>query len=139
MKYNLFLATITIVAILFLVGLVVFGVILPEKIVTVSEVTLYDFAPIKRINFSAIGKVVEIEEEKLTIEYLGETLSMNLAKEVKIMIFFIPEIKEGTSQPEFTEPESGSLDDVKIDVNVNIFGTQEKDGTLIAENITIER
>lgn len=132
------------VAALILLALVVVIVIQKqnETVVPVQGSSLYDFAPVEKVTFNAVGKVTEVNKETKTIsiERLGETLSMSLSEEARVMIFTIPAISDNADlEPQMVEPELGSLDDIQIDANASVFGTQTKDGSLIVENITIER
>jgi len=143
MKFPLFLIVISFIAGIFLGGLVVFVITSQEKVekvVTVPEtVTLYEFAPIERVHFNARGKVVEIDEEKITIERLEETLSMKLAEDVRVMIISFPEEPEEIEEGVLIEPKTGSLEDIEVGIEVSSFGTQKEDGSLAVDTITIER
>ena len=143
MKFPLFLIVISFIIGIFLGGLVVFVITSQKKVkevVTVPEaVTLYEFAPIERVHFNARGKVVEIDEEKITIEQLEETLSMKLAEDVRVIIVSFPEKPEEMEEGVLVEPETGSLEDIEVGIEVSSFGTQEEDGSLVVNTITIER
>ena len=142
MKSPLFLIVISLIVGIFLGGVVIFGLTSQEKVekvekvVTVPATTLYEFAPIERVHFNARGKVVEIDEEKITIERLEETLLMSLAEDVRVMIFSFPEeMEEGVP----IEPKTGSLEDIEVGIEVSSFGIQKEDGSLAVDTITIER
>lgn len=143
MKFPLFLIVISFIAGIFLGGLVVFVITYQEKVeevVTVpGAVALYEFAPIERVHFNARGKVVEIDEEKITIERLEETLSMKLAEDVRVMIISFPEEPEEIEEGVLIEPKTGSLEDIEVGMEVSSFGIQEEDGSLTVGTITIER
>jgi hypothetical protein len=127
--------------VLVLLALVVFIVSQNQnENIPVQSSNLYDFAPIERVTFNAIGKVVSMDNDRIIIEKLGESLSMSLSEEIRVMIFTIPDVSENPNlEPQIVEPELGSLTDIQIDSDISIFGTQTKDGSLVAENITIER
>lgn len=143
MKFPLFLIVVSFIAGIFLGGLVVFVITYQEKVeevVTVpGAVALYEFAPIERVHFNARGKVVEIDEEKITIERLEETLSMKLAEDVRVMIISFPEEPEEIEEGVLIEPKTGSLEDIEVGMEVSSFGIQEEDGSLTVGTITIER
>lgn len=132
------LSTIIIFLILgvFLGGLIVFGITRQEKIekeLIISEINLYSFSPIEKVYFNAKGKVVGIDEEKITIERLEERISIKLTEETRIVI--VPEIEERDLS---YESKSGEISDIHEGRDVSIFGVQEKDGSLISETILID-
>ncbi len=106
-----------------------------KEIVTVTEkVTLYDHAPIERVHFNAAGETLEISEDVIVIKKMDDTLSMNLAEDIRVMIFSPPDRVE---EEMMIEPVVGNLDDIEIGMEVSIFGVQREDGSLVADRINL--
>ncbi len=147
MKSPVFLAVIGLVIGLFLGGLLTFSFLSQQEMAVIDQpgetitqpgtiASLYDFAPVERVHFNARGEIVEMSDNEIVLEREGSQLKVGVDDNVRIMLFPPPEaIQEGA----MVEPQTGSLEDISPGMEINIFGVQHKDGTLVADNITADQ
>ncbi len=107
-----------------------------------GELGLYRYPLVDRVSFSASGEITAIDKERITIEREGEELTAKISEDLRVFLFTLVEIENGEEEFEeefrYDGPEIGTIDDIKIGLEVSIFGIQEEE-SLIVESISINR
>lgn len=95
---------------------------------------------IQSVSVSVSGKVVKIEDQEITLEHEGDSLSFTVAEDTQISRFEMPTIPEGEVVPEelpLLKEEKIALEDIKVGNQVSAFLEQIAEGKFVARNISV--
>ena len=112
----------------------------PEAPEAVTPKSALENKVIQSVSVSVSGKVVKIEDQEITLEHEGDSLSFTVAEDTQISRFEIPTIPEGEVVPEelpLPKEEKIALEDIKVGNQVSAFLEQIAEGEFVARNISV--